>query len=88
MKAMKQFTIKVHEIAVDGLPQRDQDGSLTECLVGRVAFLFDGNIVNGWPLDRDGLWEANSDVGHGRPFVGVTHWVEFPLPLWEMEKQK
>ena len=71
--------IIIREIAIDGLPDMDK-------LVGRVAFLFDGCIVSGWPLDtvRDGetLWEADSDVGHGRAFYGVTHWFEFPVPLF------
>lgn len=37
-------TFKIHEIATDGLPDM-------ETLVGRVAFIFDGCIVSGWPLD-------------------------------------
>lgn len=83
----------VHEIATDGLPNMEE-------LTGRVAFIFDGCIVSGWPLDVEehshiydnygwdgsegALWEANSDVGHTRPFGGVTHWIEFPEPLWEV----
>ncbi len=63
----------LHEIAVDGLPDMEK-------LVGRVAFIFDGEIVSGWP-SSDGLWEANSDVGCCPHFDGVTHWVEFPRPL-------
>lgn len=87
-----EIAVKVHKITEDGLPDM-------ESLIGRVAFLFDGCIVSGWPLDPNGeagdayrryghdpadsiLWEANSDVGHGRPFGGVTHWYEFPYPLW------
>jgi hypothetical protein len=69
--------IIIHEIATDGLPNMDK-------LVGRVAFLFDGCIVSGWPIDENAdpvLWEADSDVGHGRAFYEVTHWVEFPEPL-------
>jgi len=74
------MTIKVHSIADDGLPPEDMTN---------VALIFDGCIVSGWPLgngpDHDqgysGLWEADSDVGHRRPFFGVTHWVEFPMPL-------
>jgi hypothetical protein len=73
--------IKVHEIAKDGLPAMDD-------LTGRVAFIFDGCIVSGWPLRDNGngetTWEANSDVGHGGVFYGVTHWVEFPVPVWDM----
>ena len=93
---MSTVEITVHEIATDGLP--DMEG-----LTGCVAFIFDGCIVSGWPLDpddhphlyavhdwnakKDGvLWEANSDVGHTRPFGGVTHWVEFPEPLWKVTR--
>ena len=86
---MREITIKVHEIATDGLPDMDN-------LTGRVAFLFDGCIVSGWPLGHppeydmrfgySGRWEANSDVGHNRPFSGVTHWVEFPEALHVIER--
>ncbi|WNN95134.1 hypothetical protein SEA_MAGRITTE_183 [Microbacterium phage Magritte] len=85
-----QLVVKVHEIATDGLPNMKE-------LTGRVALIFDGCIVSGWPLDptehadiyerhvwraEDGvLWEANSDVGNHRVFGSVTHWVEFPFPL-------
>jgi hypothetical protein len=89
----RDMTIRVHAIAEDGLPDMD-------ALTGRVAFIFDGCIVSGWPLHVDryarrttpgfgeyhGQWEANSDVGHTRPFAGVTHWVEFPVPVWEIER--
>jgi hypothetical protein len=88
--------IVVHEIATDGLPDMDQ-------LTGRVAFIFDGCVVSGWPLRRDDpdvahvyaregydgddtLWEGNSDVSHNRPMAGVTHWLEFPVPAWEIER--
>lgn len=75
--------VTVHEIAGDGYPDMD-------ALTGRVAFIFDGCVVSGWPLhvvptDHDtpysGLWEADSDVGRPRPFDGVTHWIEFSEPL-------
>ena len=69
--------IIVHEIAKDGLPDMDN-------LTGRVAFIFDGCIVSGWPLDDGESWEANSDVGRHGTFTGVTHWVEFPAPVWEL----
>lgn len=75
----RQITITVHDIAEDGLPDMDS-------LTGRVAFLFDGCIVSGWPLAYGNFWEGNSDVSHGRKFLGVTHWVEFPEPVWEIEK--
>ena len=69
----------VHAIAEDGLPDMD-------ALTGRVAFLFDGCIVSGWPL-ANGHWEADSDVGHTRQFACVTHWVEFPMPVRQIEKR-
>jgi hypothetical protein len=90
-------TFKVREIATEGLPDM-------ESLVGRVAFIFDGCIVSGWPLNPNNpdinvyalydwdaktqgiLWEANSDVGHTRPFGNVTHWIEFDKPVWEFTK--
>lgn len=68
--------VTVHEIAVDGYPDMDR-------LTNRVAFIFDGCIVSGWPLD-DGTghyWESDSDVGRRVKFYDVTHWVEFPAPL-------
>lgn len=80
--------VLLHAIAEDGLPNMEE-------LTGRVAFIFDGCVVSGWPLDDEDfrppanydpsmgvLWEANSDVGHNRPFGNVTHWLEFPEPLW------
>jgi hypothetical protein len=80
---MKEITVRVHEIAIDGLPDMD-------ALTGRVAFVFDGCIVSGWPLGQpgwhEGRWEADSDVGHGRPFSDVTHWLELPAPAYELEK--
>lgn len=36
--------IDIHPIATDGLPDMEK-------LTGRVAFIFDGCIVSGWPLD-------------------------------------
>lgn len=89
-----EVTIKVRETAVDGLPDM-------EALVGRVAFIFDGCVVSGWPLvpdqlddpsvdirqfhaDGDTLWEANEDVGRHTKFSTVTHWLEFPYPIWEL----
>ncbi len=78
---MKDIKIKVHEIAVDGLPP-------AESLTGCVAFIWDGCLVSGWPLGRDldCKWEANSDVGRHGEFGDVTHWVEFPEPMWDLEK--
>lgn len=85
----RDLTVRVHSIAEDGLPNKSD-----ETLTGRVAFIFDGCIVTGWPLHVDpqdystpysGHWEADTDVGHNQKFAGVTHWVEFPVPVWKVE---
>jgi hypothetical protein len=76
----RTLTIQIHDIATDGLPDMAN-------LTGRVAFLWNGAIASGWPLDnvgRPGQWETCEDALGMRPFVGVTHWVEFPVPLWEL----
>lgn len=74
--------IKIHEIAVDGLPNMDE-----ELMIGRVAFIWNGAIVSGWPLTsvgRPDLWESSEDAMGMRPFSGVTHWVEFACPVWNL----
>jgi hypothetical protein len=85
---MRELTIKVHSIAEDGLPDM-------EALAGRVLFIFDGCTVSGWPLHVDpqdystpysGLWEGNTDVSHGGPFLGVTHWIELPITEQSIER--
>lgn len=83
------LTVKVHEIATDGYPDMD-------AMSGRVAFIFDGCIVSGWPLGTgflrngrevySGRWEADSDVGRVTKFEGVTHWIEFPVSIREIER--
>jgi hypothetical protein len=85
----RSIEVKVHVIAEDGLPDRDDRE-----LVGRVAFIFDGCVVSGWPLgageDADqgyiGLWEGNSDVARNVRFANVTHWLEFPEPVWQIDR--
>lgn len=76
---MKEISVKVHEISKDGLPPEDYQP-------GTIAFLWDGQVVSGWPC-RDGLrfWEAN-DIGRPGRFDCVTHWVEFPCPIWDLER--
>lgn len=75
--------MKVKTIAKHGLPDMDK-------LTGRVAFIWDGSIVTGWPLYPDysndqSEWEANSDVGrHGR-FKGVEKYIVFDKPIWDYE---
>lgn len=85
---MQTLEIKIHEIAKDGLPDM-------EALVGRVAFIWDGAIVSGWPIgERFGganyhmaLWEGSEDR-FGGPYYGVTHWIEFPDCFWNLGKVK
>ena len=85
----RDMNVRIHSIAEDGLPRRDDEGHLAS----DVAFIFDGCIVSGWPLHVDpqdystpysGYWEADGDVGRGMKFAGVTHWVEFPEPLYKI----
>lgn len=76
---MREITVKVHEVTTDGLP----DG---EHLTGRVAFIFDGCVVTGGPLPGGLLWAGDTDVSHNQPLSGVTHWLEFPVPVWELER--
>jgi hypothetical protein len=87
----EQVMITIHPIAEDGYPDMNE-------LVGRVAFIWDGNIVDGWPLHVDpqdhdspftGMWEAADDkLSSVQCFVGVTHWVEFPEPIWNYERRQ
>jgi hypothetical protein len=91
MESGVNYVVTVHEIAVDGLPEMSDDQT------GRIAFFFNGCVVSGWPLPREKfpnlyssdlestLWEADSDVGAARRFAGVTHWIEFPVPVWSMK---
>lgn len=83
-----ELHVKVHSIADDGIPDAND-----ESLAGRTAFIHDGCVVSGWPLHTDpqdystgysGYWEANSDVGRTVRFAGVTHWIEFPEPVWKL----
>ena len=79
----KQYTIIVHTIAEDGLPPKDLDKAE---LVGRVAFIFDGNIYCGWPANHEEdpeeiVWE-DSETAH--TFTGVKKWIELPVPGWEL----
>ena len=50
---MTDILITIHDIAVDGLPPANFNGSMNGRLTGRVAFLFDGCIVSGWPVRRE-----------------------------------
>jgi ankyrin repeat protein len=81
---MKEYTIKVHEISKDGLPDMDYYMD-DDALIGRVAFIHNGAIVTGWPVDGEEAWETDKVVGKRGLFYHVTHWVEFPIPIWDME---
>jgi hypothetical protein len=76
------MTVKLCTIAEDGLPDMD-------ALTGRVAFIFDGCVVSGWPLypkysnDVED-WEADTDVGINGTFKGVKKYLIFDKPLWEL----
>ena len=77
----KQYTIIVHTISEDGLPPKDLEKA---DLVGRVAFIFDGSIYSGWPINDDGeeiVWE---DGETAQKFRGVEKWIELPVPGWEL----
>ena len=76
------ITVILHEIATDGLPDGDMPGS-------KMAAIFDGNVITAWPLDDpDKSWEGDTDVAHGRPMLGVTHWLEFQQPVYELASGK
>lgn len=85
---MKYAEIKIYEIAKDGLPDMSNRD-----MVGCVAFIWDGCIVSGWPIglgeDGDGpysgRWEPSEDR-FGGPVTGVTHWIELPVPAWQLER--
>lgn len=92
----KQYTITVHTIAEDGLPPKD---FYKAGLVGRVAFIFDGNIYCGWPLKKDGSnggYDENADYPDdpeeivwedsetAHHFSGIKKWIELPVPGWEL----
>ncbi len=83
-----EIKVKLHEVKNDGLPI-DENGDMPDELIGKVAFLWDGEIVSGWPLNNKGVnsvWEAADDaLGGPGEFQGVTHWVEFPKPIWDIE---
>ena len=78
----KTMEIKIHAVATDGLPNMEK-------LVGRVAYIWDGSIVSGWPVTNgfesgEQMWEP-SENRYGGPVIGVTHWLEFPEPFWNIK---
>lgn len=70
---------KVYDLEIDGYP----DG---QKLIGRLAFIWDGCIVSGWPISNfhPDEWEANLDVGRTGVFKGVKKYVVFNKPVWEL----
>lgn len=78
-----KFECVLHRVE-DELPADLSD----DALVGRVAFIWDGHVVTGWPLypehaDDPSIWEPSDDRFGGR-VAGVTHWIEFPVTVWEL----
>lgn len=81
------MTVKFHSVDQDGYPSYE----LTT--TGRVAFIWDGYIVSGWPIHHivrrdgttypEGTWQP-ADDRFGGPVAGVTDWVEFPMSLWAL----
>lgn len=82
---MTDITVKLHSIETDGLPDMDN-------LCGRVAFIWDGNLISGWPLEDEGeypgeVWEPSDDA-MGKQYWGVEYWIELPAPLWNLHKMQ
>lgn len=63
--------VKVHDASISKPDMSDDRWA------GRVAIVFDGCVVSATPLG-EALWKADHEVGHHRPFVGVSTWLEFP----------
>lgn len=81
----KTYEIIVHDVATDGLPPEDFEKT---GLIGRVAFIFDGDIYSGWPVGLDDpsdpdsmIWEE-SEFGH--KMMNVKKWIELPAPVWDL----
>jgi hypothetical protein len=53
-------------------------------LIGRIAFIHDGNIIDGFPLPN-GNWEANSKwrTGHSE-YANVKKYIIFDVPIWKL----
>lgn len=87
-KKQSTMTVELFDIDKDGLPDMDK-------LTGRVAFIFDGAILSGWPLYNVHLrhpgnnfpeytkydWECSEAAP--KVFSGVKKYIIFDKPLWE-----
>jgi hypothetical protein len=79
-----QLTCTVHEVATDGLPT---DSRFDHDLHGRVAFVFNSHLISGWPTNY-GAWKSDGVGDDGVPKAGVTHWVEFPVPIAQLPNEQ
>lgn len=77
----KVHHIIVHEIATDGMPP--------ESKLPRIAFIYKHVITSGSPLRvPNDVWLSDvMEPPDGGPveFTGVTHWVEFPCDIQELQ---
>ncbi|MDQ1817212.1 hypothetical protein RBA41_28300 [Massilia sp. CCM 9210] len=78
---MRELTITVHDIAIDGLPPPLYPGDTAPWGYpgSRVAFLFEDTIVTGFPMrlaHAPSCWGAEQEDGSVRLYAGITHWVE------------
>lgn len=74
--------IEVFNVNTDGPPDMSNKDN-----VGRVAFIWDGHIISGWPEDspadpEEAVW-SSADDHFGGQFVGVQFWVLAPSPHWK-----
>ena len=87
---MRTIGVKVYEVVKDGLPD---PADLT--LVGRVAFVVGGCIISGTALqhvweEHDGypsFWKVDTDLMPNEQLGGITHWLEFPVAVWELGRK-
>lgn len=52
---------------------------------GRVAFIFGECLSSGGPCSW-GHWEKDHIPKSEAPTVGVSTWIELPVPIWELSK--
>lgn len=88
-----EITVIVHNVERDGVPDMEADRDL----VGRIAYVWDGAIVSGWPIGMDVAEESTDlDLGvqywepsegrMGGPVTGVEQWIELPYPAWSLQQ--